>query len=514
MSADRPAAGKRGPATLTAAALLMTASVFLSRVLGYVRDAIVAALHGAGTETDIYYASFTLADLMSYMLAGGALSITFLPMFSRALHERGEEAAERLFGLVATTMAVVLVVVIAVMWVITPWVIPRLFPGFSEAALAETIHLTRINLPGQIFFYVGGLCSATVMARTHFRAAALAPLVYNAVIIAVGLAFQGAGIEGFAWGAVIGAVLGPFAVNVWAARMTGLRWRPSISFRDKDFGHFVRMSLPVMAGFSLVSVDEWIGRWVASGLGEGSISWLQNARRLMLVPVSVLGQAAGQATLPFLARLRAEGRLEEAGKLLQSAISTVGFLTLVASAALVALAGPGVAVFYERGAFTPEDTAATAAALVPMALGTLFWSVQALTARGFYALEDTLTPMRLATVVTVLSVPVYLWLGRTAGVSGIGAATTLGMAATALITLLALRRRFPLDLQQLTVSLGRSAGLAAVAGGLAYAVACAFGSAWLAAGFGGATLLATVLIGARVLRIPEALPLLRRLRLA
>lgn len=500
------------------AALLLTASTLLSRVLGWARDAIVAAQHGADQQTDVYFASFTLPDLMSYMLAGGALSITFVPMATRAFQEGGQAAVDRVFSVVATTMAVVLTLAIAVAWALAPILLPALLPGFTPDALAETVTLTRIVLPAQLFFYVGGLLGATVMARTRFLEVALAPLVYNVAIILGGVLLgPWLGLAGFSWGALVGAALGPFALVAIAARRSGLGFTPRLALADPDFLRFVKVSLPVMAGFSLVTVDEWITRYFASSLPAGSISWVQNARRLMLVPVSVLGQAAGQAALPFLARLRAEGKSDEAGRVLHDALSLVAFLTLVASAGLVALAVPGVSAFYERGAFTATDTAATAAALVPMGLGVVFWALQALGARGFYATGDTLTPMTLATVATVISLPVYAWLAGQAGHVGLAWGTTIGMALTAGLTLTRLSSRFPYEAGRLAIGMARSAAIAGLAGLAAWATAEAIPATlparvWLQLAAGGAVLAAVTLMAGLALGSPEVGMVLRRLR--
>jgi putative peptidoglycan lipid II flippase len=237
----------------------------------------------------------------------------------------------------------------------------------------------------------------------------------------------------------------------------------------------------------------------------------------MLVPVSVLGQAAGQATLPFLARLRAEGKSEEAGRVLHDAMALVAFLTLVASAGLVALAGPGVSAFYERGAFTAADSAATAAALVPMGLGVVFWALQALGARGFYATGDTLTPMTLATLATVISLPIYGWLAGQAGHVGLAWGTTIGMALTAGFTLYRLAGKFPYQAGRLAFGLTRSALIAGAAGLAAWAVAGAVPSSWparvwLQLAAGGAVLGAVTLLVGRALGSPEIAMVLRRLR--
>ncbi len=440
--------------------MLLASSVLLSRVLGYARDALVAARFGAGRDTDVYYAAFTLPDLMSYLLAGGALSLTFLPLFTRRYAEEPERAW-RTLGVIATTMGLVVSLAIALTWVLAPWIVPWAFPGFDAVACAETVRLTRIVLPAQLAFYLGGLASAAVLSRERFLAVALAPLVYNVLIIAGGLALGGVlGIAGFSVGALVGAFVGPFGLVLLAARRGGLRLYPRLSFRDADLRQFVVRSFPVMLGVSLITVDEWLCRYFASGLAEGTITWLQNARRLMLVPVAVLGQAAGQAALPFLSRLVAENRHDEAGRVLGQSMAVVTYATLLAGALLWALAVPSVALLYQHGAYTAEDAAATAAALRWLALGVAFWALQSLAARGFYATEDTWTPVLLSTTVTILSIPMYAWLAQRSQHEGLALATTLGVGATALVTALLVRQRLPIAIGPLLWSMSRSALIA------------------------------------------------------
>jgi putative peptidoglycan lipid II flippase len=499
---------------LGAAAILMTVSVLLSRILGYARDAIIAAKHGATAETDVYYASFTLPDLMSYMLAGGALYITFLPMFSDYIHKGDEKAGWDCFSVVATTMGSLVAFGIIVAWFLAPYAIPLLVPGFDEAQIERTVQLTRIVLPAQLFFYLGGMLGATVLARERFAEAALAPLVYNALIIAGGLALgPWFGIAGFSWGALVGAFVGPFGLMLYAARKRGLTYRPRWSMRDPDFQRFFLLSLPVMVGFSLVSVDEWISRYFASTMEEGSISWIQNARRLMLVPVSVLGQAAGQATLPFLARLHAENKDEEAASVLADSLRVVAFATLAASAWMMATSEAIIGLFYERGAFTAYDTVQSASALVMLSLGILAWSMQALVSRGFYALQDTWTPMLLASGVALVAVPLYWFLGREMGHRGLALATSIGMGLTAVITVIALQRRLKLPLRALGLSLGRSALVAIGAGALAsYALSFLSTNGYLVrATVGSLVFGGSLALAATVLRVPEWQILLNRL---
>jgi len=303
------------------------------------------------------------------------------------------------------------------------------------------------------------------MARQRFAEYAFVPIIYNLSIIAGGLLLGPyVGIAGFSWGALVGAALGPFGLMFWAAKRRGLRFSPRFSLKDPHFRTFFLRSLPVMLGFSLVAADEWLGRYFASNMAHGSISWLQNARRLMLVPVSVLGQAAGTAALPFLTRLHAEGKDREMASVLSDSLRGVAFATLAASAWMAVTATPLVTLFYQRGAFTAQDTAECASALVFFAVGILFWGLQALITRGYYALHRTWSPMLIASATMLVIVPLYAVLGARLEHRGLALATTVGMAVTVGALLIGLRRKIPLPLGALAGSLLRSALVAGLAG--------------------------------------------------
>jgi putative peptidoglycan lipid II flippase len=447
------------------AALLMAGSVFLSRIIGYLRDAIIAARHGADAQTDVYFAAFTLPDLMNYLVAGGALSITFIPIFSRHLAEGREDDGWRTFSLVATTVGLVLLGLTVLAGVFTEPLVRLLVPGFTDAQIATCVHLTRIVLPGQLAFYWGGLVQATLMAEGRFGATALVPLVYNGAIIAGGLLLDPwLGIAGFSWGALAGAWLGALGLPLWVQRRR-LRFRLHFDLTDPRFVAFLKVTLPVMIGFSLVTVDEWIARWFASSTEPGSISWLNNARRLMMVPVSILGQAAGQAALPFLSRLWAEGRTDEMERLFRRTLDGVVFVTLAASTWMALHATPIVQLFFQRGRYDAADAAVTASLLALFSLGIVAWAVQAIAARLFYARHDTLTPMLVSSGAVLAALPVYAVLARWMGVAGLALATSLGMFLTAVATVAVLvRRTHALRLSPFAASTARSLATAALAG--------------------------------------------------
>ena len=247
---------------------------------------------------------------------------------------------------------------------------------------------------------------------------------------------------------------------------------------------------------------------------KGAISWIQNARRLMLVPVSVLGQAAGQAALPFLSRLHAEGKDDEAASVRGDALRVVGFATLAASAWMALTSDAIIGLFYERGKYLATDTESSAAALVFFSIGILFWGLQALVARGFYALQDTWTPMLLATGAMLVSLPIYYFLGDSMGFRGLALATSCGMALTVCVMAWGLHRKLPLPLGQLGLSLLRSAVVAALAGGAGWlAVSALDEPGYLLKAVVASAVFGIVQAGmATVLKVPEWTALLDRVR--
>ena len=459
-------------------ALLLAASSLASRVLGYGRDWLINYEFGATGATDVYQASFTLPDMINYLLAGGALSVSLLPRMS-ALYaaeragtaeaaQDGLSHADRVFSTVFTAMlAVAIGCVLVGEWAAEP-ILRAWFTGFDARQLAETVRLTRIVLPAQLFFIAGGLIQATLLARQSFKAVALTPLLYNLGIITGGfLGGRSGDIAGFSWGALVGAAVGGLAVPMWSARGR-LRWRPLWRPRDPELRAFLWTALPLMVGVSLTTVDEWLGRKFGSSLPPGSISWLNAARKVMLVPIGLLGQAAGQAAGTYIAQLHAEGRRDELARVLGQSLAAVVGLSLVLTGFLVAAPDAVVGALFQYGKFHASDTAAAASALVPLSLGIAAWGAQAVLARAFYATGDTWRPMIASTLVTAAMYPVYAFSARW-GIAGLGLCGTLGMTAQVLVLLTLARRRLGLDVHVLVVGAGKSALVAMLAAGAAIA---------------------------------------------
>jgi putative peptidoglycan lipid II flippase len=431
-AAEVPRASRIG-----AAALLLAASVLLSRLLGYAREALLAYQVGAGAETDAYYAAFQIPDLLNHLLSGGALSIAFVPLYTRHLAAGDARRADHLLATVLGTLTAVAALATALLWWWAEPLIALQFPRFDAATQATTVHLTRIVLPAQIFFIAGGIVNATLFAYGRFGAAALAPLLYNGGIIAGGLLLAPratVGVEGFAWGVLAGAVAGPFLAPLLYARGR-VRLRMRVAPFDRVFLRYLLVAAPLMLGQSLLTVDEWYQRWFGALLGAGAVSYLSYARRLMQVPVAVVGQAIAAAALPALSRLYAEGRHDELNRTVLRTLQAGLALAVLAAGGCWAVAHLLVQLIYQRGAFAPQDSDQVAMILALLCFAVPAWNIQQIIVRAFYARADTWRPMLLGTAVAVASIPVYLALGRSSGVRGLAIASVIGMSIAALATL-------------------------------------------------------------------------------
>jgi putative peptidoglycan lipid II flippase len=455
----------------SATVLLMTA-VMLSRVIGYVREAYIAWAFGAGPATDAYVAGFTIPDWLNYLVAGGTASITFVSIYTRFLAEKREEDAQKTFSVIITVMTAVLAVGILLAEIFTPQITRHMFSGFNPDQLVLCVHLTRILLPAQLFFYVGGVVSAVLLSKRLFLFPAFGPLIYNAAIIFGGIVLsRSLGISSLAWGAVAGSFLGPFLINAIGAARIGTGYRISFDVKNPAFREWVRLSIPLMLGVSLVSADDWILRYFASG-AAGDITRLNYAKRLFAVPIAVLGQATSQASLPFFAKLFGEKRMQEFSETVNGSIYRIVASSLLVTSGMMAASLPLIDLVYRRGHFTVSDSQETALYFFWFSLSLLFWSAQGLYSRAFYAAGNTLTPMLASSLITLASLPMYSALFRTFSTVGLAIASDLGIVANTLALAFLLHRRNLVRTENLQwAEIAKAGATSAVAGLLSYFVA-------------------------------------------
>jgi len=444
---------------------VLMASTFLSRIIGLVRIKYIAWLFGRGMEADAFNAAFVLPDMISYFLVGGAASITFVSILTR-YRETGREAeGERSLSVILTTMYLVLGVAIVLAEIFAPLYIHWWFDGFDAEKAALCVKLTRIVLPAQLFFFAGGVFGAVLLVRKQFSVQAVAPLIYNLGTIVGGiLLVHTIGVSSLAIGTLAGAFAGPFLLNAIFARRAGTHYRPILDWHDEGLRDWVRLSLPLIVGVSLVTADSWIIAHFASKT-DGAVSLMTYAKQLFTAPMAMLAQAAGAASMPFFASLWSKQRHYEFATGVADSVSRVTALGLLAASGMVALATPLVELLFMGGRFSLRDARECAGYFAIFSISLFLWSAQAIYSRAFYAAGNTFLPMAAGTVVTLISLPIYYSLYHGYGAMGLAVASDLGIALQTVALALLLHQKHMVSLASLDyMELGRCLLAAAVSG--------------------------------------------------
>lgn len=429
------------------AAAILAAAVLLARFIGLLQRVVLNGV--LPTEAnDAYTAAFRLPDIINYLVAGGAMSVTFIPIFTQLKHGRQRDASNedawRFFSTVATLMSTALLIFIVLGMVWSHELVSRLLPGFTQPEKAQTLSLTvtmtQILLPAQFFFYVGGMIVGVLNAHKRFGASGLTGAVYNGVAIFVGLVLWYATgqqyPQTFAWGILIGAFCGNFLLPLLAARSgprdERIRFTPSFNWRQSGVQRFFINALPIMLGVSLPVVDQWVIAYFGSWLHEGSLRNLDTGNRFMLAPLGILAQAASVAAFPYLASNIAAEEWSRFSNFVRSGLRRLLFLALPLSTLLILLAQP-IMQFFAFGEFEadPQAVHETAVAFAFYCVGLFAWAGQQFVARGFYALQDTRTPTIIGSVLTIFFfIPICVLAIRSSQpVLGLALATSVGAAA-------------------------------------------------------------------------------------
>ncbi len=463
----------------------MMLSLFLSRVLGIVREMIIAGKFGMTVETDAYKLAFSVPDLLFFLIAGGALSSAFIPVFSEYLHTDREDEAWKVFSVVVTFMSLLVGTLIAVLWVfalplahvIAPGKMASVPPEQAEYVMQLIAQMSRIVLPAQFAFFIGGILFGTLYARQRFAAPGLGPNIYNLGIIFGAVVLSSLftpGVIGMSWGALIGAIIGNLAVPLIAMRAVGARYKPSLDLSHPGVKKVFRLMLPVVLGLSLPGVYALIMQAFGSYFVAGANSWLDTANKLMQAPLGIFGQSLAIAVFPALTQFYAQERMDLFRSQLNGTLRTVLYITLPISALLFAMAPEIVALFFEHGRFTPGDTVATAGLLRMFSIGIAAWCLHPVLMRGFFAVQSPKQPIVLGTIATALFVGLTATLMRTPlALQALPLASSISaIALIAMLLVAASRRVGGIDFAGLGATAGK-AGVACVAMGAILALGAA-----------------------------------------
>jgi putative peptidoglycan lipid II flippase len=457
---------KRGSSFARAAAITVTFTL-VSRIIGLVRESVIAAQYGQTFKTDAYQAAFTVPDLLMYLVAGGALASTFIPVFTNYLHKGDEKGASETFSTIATVIGVVALAFIALCEIFAPQFVILTNPGYNDDLQANWSHpahlmammgdplahcgprlvlatkLTRILLPAQLFFMLGSLMMGALNARRQFLIPTLGPIIYNLGIIFGAVFLKGMDIYGLTWGALVGAFIGNFVLQLFFVAKTPLKFTISFDIRHPGVIQVWRMMLPILLGVSLPNVDQMINKYYASELGEGAQSAIMYAVRVMLIPIGVFAQAMGIAILPTLSAHVSSGDKLELRRAIVKGLRTVLFLSIPASALMYILAEPIIAVLYQHGKYTYENTQYAAGPLRFYSIGIFAWSAQAILTRSFYAVQDSRTPVISGTIMTIIFIMLNSFVVNHTdwGISGLAAMTSVAATLHAIVMLVILNKR-------------------------------------------------------------------------
>lgn len=459
-------------------------AVLCSRVLGLIREMVIAALFGASRNMDAFLTAFRAPNMLRDLFAEGALSTAFVTTFSRRIATEGDQSAWRLASKVATLTLVFMSAMTLLGIVFAPFVIGILAPGFPAEKAALTILLTRIMFPFILLVSLAALVMGMLNAKNVFGVPAMASSFFNIGSIVGGVAFcywldpqadwrhphfGERGLVGLALGTLLGGLL-QLLVQVPSASRSGFRFRFDFDWRDPGVRTILALMGPATIAASAVQVNVAVNSGFASTLGNGPITWLNIAFRLMQLPLGVFGVAIATVTLPLVSRSAATGNTREFRGALAHAMRLVMLLTIPSAIGLIILAQPIIALIYQHGRFTALATVQTAAALRFYAIGLAGYAGVKVLAPAFYALDKRHLPM----IVSLISIGVnfalnwlftfHLGLGH----RGLALSTSF-VAMTNFLLLYGMMRRYTgrLETGAMLATLGRIA-----IAGAALAVVC------------------------------------------
>ena len=443
------------------AAGLVSVLFAISRLLGLLREIIRGAQFGTGATLDAYLAAFRLPDMIFYLVAGGALASAFIPTFTAALarsQDPRQLVAWKLASNVANlTLLITTCLAIAAAILAKPLVEHIIAPGFNETNVDLTVRLMRIMLIGPVIFGLSGLVMGILNSFQHFLSPALAPVIYNLVIIAAALFLAPTmGVTGLAIGVVAGS-LGHLLVQVPALLRRKPRYFASFGLDSPDVREVLRLMGPRVLGLAAVQINFVITVNLASRLAEGSIAAVNYAWLMMLLPQGIIAQGIATAVFPTLSTLAAQQQIDTLRRTLNAALRAILWLTLPAAAGLLILRTSLIQVLLERGQFTAQSTQMTAYALAFFSFGLVAHSLLEVITRAFYALHDTWTPVKIGLVAMLINATLGILLLHPMAQGGLALANTIAVTVETLTLLWLIRPRINgLGGRQLVNTLGRS----------------------------------------------------------
>ena len=378
----------------------VSSMTLISRILGFVRDTVIARVFGAGLYSDAFFVAFKIPNLLRRLFAEGAFSQAFVPVLAEYKNRQGNEATRLLIDHVAGFLFVILLAATVLGVAAAPLIIYLTAPGFAASPdkLDLTVDLLRITFPYILFISLTSLAGAILNTYSRFSVPAFTPVLLNVSFIVFGVWLSphfSPPVMALAWAVLCGGIL-QLALQVPFLARIGMLPRPRLSFNHEGVWRILRLMAPAVFGVSIAQVSLLINVIFASFLVTGSVSWLYYADRLMEFPSGMLGAALGTILLPSLARYHASASSEEYSRLLDWGLRLTFLLALPAALALALMAVPLIATLFMYGEFRANDVMMTRDALIAYSIGLVGLIMVKILAPGYYARQDIRTPVKMA----------------------------------------------------------------------------------------------------------------------
>jgi putative peptidoglycan lipid II flippase len=385
--------------------VVVSGMTLLSRLLGFVRDVVLARSFGASAATDAFYVALRIPNLMRRLFAEGSFSLAFVPVFNEVKQREGPEALRELVDCVTGTLLSVLLVVVGIGMVAAPGLVAAFAPGFLDqpAQFELATDMLRITFPYAFFISLTALAGGILNSYGRFAVPAFTPVLLNVALIASALWLapqMQQPIVALAWGVLAAGVL-QLGFQVPALMRLGLLPRPRLRASHPGVRRIMRLMVPTLVGSSVAQLNILIDTLIASLITVGSITWLFYSDRLLEFPLGVFGIAISTVMLPSLSRQHSDGDAESFGRTLDWGLRMGVLIGLPAAVGLATLAGPIVATLFNYGEFQAHDVEMTAASVVAYAVGLPAYVAVKVLAPAFYSRQNTRTPVRVAIIAMV-----------------------------------------------------------------------------------------------------------------
>lgn len=437
---------------LTAATVIMS-TVLVSRLLGLLKNRLLTARF-TPDEIGIYFAAFRLPNMLFDLLVLGVLSTAFIPVFTKYLAEGREKEGWYISSAIINIGALIFIVLSALFILFTEPICRLIAPGLTSTQISQMVAFTRIMIVGQaLFLLIGNFLTGILQSYKHFLVPALAPITYNIGII-LGILFltPSVGLYAPVWGVVIGSVLF-MAIQIPFVRAVGFRHKWTLDYKNPGVKKIGKLMLPRTLGLAVNQINLTVNLALSSLLGARSITVLNFAQQLNQFPVSLFGATIAQAALPTLSEESAKDKSENFKTIFLTSFHQILFLVFPAAAILIILRIPAVRLIFGASKFDWPATVLTGRTLAFLSLGLVFESLIHLLARGFYAIQDTKTPVLIgiiAVIVNVLGSFIFIW-GFHLPIWGLALSTTLSDIVNAILLLLLLDKKVRFEKNRLFI---------------------------------------------------------------